>query len=147
MTREQLNGSAFPVDSSDYLDIELPNDQMHEAVLLADALAYGADERAAGVIEGMTLAAQANCPGCAVSELCDAEIAKRQELDCRVFALERKVEAARGALTASQRFTGIEALKRGPLAMLAEAVKNHCEIALAQLIEDAPTGESGANDE
>lgn len=35
------------------------------AVTLTDALAYGADERAAGVIEGMGRATRAMCGGCA----------------------------------------------------------------------------------
>lgn len=60
MTKERLNELAFPVDSSDYLDIELPDDQTHEAVLLADALAYGADERA----DALLFAMKAICSNC-----------------------------------------------------------------------------------
>lgn len=52
-----------------------------------------------------------------------------------------QIQMVRTALSASRRFADMGALKRGPLAMMAAAVKNHCDLALAQLDDPAESGE------
>lgn len=100
MTRERMNELAFTVDSSSYLDIELPDDQTHEAVLLVDALAYGADERAAAMLE----AAKAMCELCAADDCAVAERNYANEwrhngVLCHAGPIHDAIQAMRGKST------------------------------------------------
>lgn len=64
-----------------------------------------------------------------------------EALDIYINQLRGQIETARVALSASRRFADMGALKRGPLAMMAAAVKNHCDLALAQLDNPTESGE------